>query len=170
MPRNLRRYKKIFFSSGLIMLLSGSAVSVATAVKTGGKESLAPAGGSSSAEKALQSFCQQYWGNLSEDGTICLFEQTFHLNLTRVGEKVVITRIPLEAGDEVRIRAWNMPDALLGAHSYGTESNRFIAAAAGYLSFRPMPRQKLFSVQTVRVERCFAVVMGSVQSVACPQN
>ena len=122
-----------------------------------------------SASKLIEKFCEQYWGELSQDSSVCRFEQTFHLNLTRAGESSVLTQIPLQAADTVTISAWNPPQAIVGPAAYRMDSNSFVARSEGYLAFRPMPGESFFSVQELRVDRCFAVSGEAVQAVTCPQ-
>ncbi len=118
----------------------------------------------------LQALCHKYWGSVSEDGSYCRFEQVFHLNLAHVGNKTLLTRIPVFPGDTVSVAAVNAPQTIVGGTNYGPYSSRFISDSGGYLSFRSPKQLSLFSVQQVRVLRCFSAIHGALTTVSCPEQ
>lgn len=149
----------------LLIVFSGSG-SLTTRATVSTETALAPQVG----EKYLQAFCDRYWGFMSEDGIRCEFEQTFHMDLTHVGEDSVLSQIALVPGDNVSIVAASAPEAIVGPTNYAATSERFTVDKPGYLALRATPRLKAFSVQKIQVYRCFGILDGAISTVACPEG
>ncbi|MGZ3685860.1 MAG: hypothetical protein ACXVB9_21020 [Bdellovibrionota bacterium] len=120
------------------------------------------------ANPALESFCEQFWGELSNDGSYCRFAQNYHLNLAHVGASAVVTNIPVVPLDTISLDSVTPPDVVIGPDSYGAGGESFIVASSGYVTLRAAPGQAMFSVQRVSVERCYGAPDGRVTPVACP--
>lgn len=155
-----------------VLFVAGSAVTRATigsATSTGVSISAAPAvKPAPESNAALEAFCEQNWGELSENGAVCRFTQRFHLNLTHVGGGIALTNIPVVPLDTLSLEATNPPDVVVGNETYGVGGESLLLASAGYLSFRVADGQALFSVQRVSLERCYSQSGGEVNTVECP--
>jgi len=153
-------------SLALLFTAAGSALTVGTNLsRTESKTASVP-----SAKVSLADFCDQYWGELDEHGHYCRFAQWFHLNLSHVGGKPVLTGIAVLPGDTLRVEARNIPEALVGGKSYDASEDHVIAKTGGYLEFRAVEGQHAFSVDRVGVERCYADAGGKLDTVACPSQ
>jgi hypothetical protein len=114
----------------------------------------------------LERFCSLYWGAMSDDGSTCRFEQTFHFNLTHVGASLLVTPVPVIQGDSLSLLATDDALPVVGNREYPLKS--FVAESEGYLSFRSASAS-VFSVQKVTMRRCFSATSGTIESVACPK-
>jgi hypothetical protein len=155
-----------------VLFVAGSVVTKATignATSTGLSVSavpLVPPAAVSSA--ALESFCEQKWGELSNDGSVCRFTQRLQVNLTHVGSGVAVTNIPVVPLDTLRVEASSPADVVVGNETYGAGAGTLLLASSGYLSFQAAPGQTVFSVQRVMLERCYSASGVDVSSVECP--
>jgi hypothetical protein len=149
-----------YIAAATLILAAGSALAVNVA-----KEA---ASASSAEEKAspLQKFCATYWGAMSDDQTYCRFEQTYHLNLSQVGDSLVMSYVPVIAGDTVSVQATEEAMAVVGMKEYGARS--FVSTTEGYLSFRALSGQGYFTVRQVALRRCFAQANGAIETLVCP--
>jgi hypothetical protein len=146
-----------------LFIASGSVATLTPAPKAAVIPSVAAA-----AEPELGDFCSEHWGELVESGRYCRFDQVFHLNLKHAGKSAVVTSIPVLRGDQVRIQARAVPETVIGTAAFRAGEDRISAPSAGYLTFRAPRDRAAFSVERVALERCFAVVDGRIDAVACP--
>jgi|GEM_PF-7071992 len=117
-------------------------------------------------ETPIEQFCSQHWGTLSDDGNLCRFEQTFHINLTHVGAGSIVLPVPVIAGDTLKLLASDDALPVVGNREYPLKS--FVSSRDGYLSFRSA-NEKLFLVRQVSLSRCFSGTTGSIEALPCPQ-
>ncbi|HEY8279338.1 MAG TPA: hypothetical protein VIH99_06935 [Bdellovibrionota bacterium] len=150
----------------LVFVAAGSVVTVATTSTGTSTESVN--GISAARDSRLEAFCRQYWGSVSPDGYLCRFDLTVHVNLSHVGRSLALSRIAVVPGDTVSVISANNPEVVVGSETYGNGSHGFVAGSSGYLSFRADPGQTVFSVLQVRIQRCFGVLEGKIDTLACP--
>jgi len=155
--------KKILLFLSIIALITVAA-SAAGVVR--GKDS-PPEESQDGGFRPLEKFCSQYWGVMTGDGAYCRFEQTFHFNRTHVGASLFVTSVPVVVGDRLSVTATESAMPVVGSQEYAARS--FVAKSEGYLSFRPLSAQGLFSVKRVNLRRCFIDSGGSIETAVCPE-